>query len=63
VRPESDEPTWYRLCESGGCVEIAAQGESVMIRSSNAPDVIVDLTRAEWQDFLVGIRTGFFDRL
>jgi len=44
-------------------VEIAAQGESVMIRSSNAPDVIVDLTRAEWQDFLVGIRTGFFDRL
>jgi hypothetical protein len=61
VRPESDEPTWYRMCESGGCVEIAIQGEFVKFRSSNAPEVIVHLTRSEWQEFLAGARKGFFD--
>lgn len=63
MRPESDEPTWYRLCESGGCVEIAVQGESINIRSSKAPETMLSLTRAEWRDFLAGAKEGSLDNL
>jgi hypothetical protein len=44
-------------------VEIAIQGEAVMLRSSAAPEATLTLTRAEWQEFLAGARQGAFDRL
>jgi hypothetical protein len=44
-------------------VEIAVQGEAVMVRSSTAPEATLTLTRAEWQEFLSGAKEGLFDRL
>ena len=61
--PTTNQPIWQRRCESGACVEIALQGEVVMIRSSTTPEVTVTLTRVEWQEFLVGAKQGLFDQL
>jgi hypothetical protein len=58
-----DPPTWHRQCDSGTCVEIAVTGKAVMIRSSAAPEVILALTRAEWQGFLAKAKEGLFDEL
>ena len=44
-------------------MEIAVQGEAVMVRSSIAPEAILALTRTEWQEFLDGAKQGLFDRL
>lgn len=59
------DPTWHagRACEAGQCVEIAALGETVMVRSSIKPDSILKVTRAEWQEFLAGAKEGLFDHL
>jgi hypothetical protein len=44
-------------------VELAVQGEAVMVRSSVAPEETITLTRAEWQQFLAGAKQGLFDHL
>jgi hypothetical protein len=44
-------------------VEIAVQGEAVMVRSSTAPEAMITLTRAEWREFLTEARQGLFDSL
>jgi Domain of unknown function (DUF397) len=61
--PAVDHLTWHRRCESGACVEIAVQGEAVMVRSSTAPEVMIILTHAEWREFLTEAKQGLFDRL
>ena len=58
---KSGEPAWRKSCESGACIEIAAQGDTVMVRSSVAPDVILSLMRTEWHEFLAGAKEGLFD--
>lgn len=55
--------TRHERCENGACVEVSVQGERVRIRSTIAPDAVLALTRAEWQDFLEGAREGSFDSL
>jgi hypothetical protein len=59
------EPTWRvgRRCESGACVEVGVLGEVVVVRSSEAPDVIFSISKAEWRDFLTGAKEGVFDQL
>ena len=52
---------WRRRCENGACVEIAVQGEAVMVRSSLVPEAIVTLSRDEWREFLVQAKEGIFD--
>ena len=59
--PPADQPIWQRSCESGACIEAAAKGESVILRSSVAPEAILAFTRAEWQEFLAGAKQGHFD--
>ncbi len=59
--PPADQPTWHRSCEGGACIEAAAKGESVILRSSVAPEAILTFTRAEWQEFLAGAKRGHFD--
>ena len=44
-------------------MEIAIQGEVVMVRSSAVPESTLALTRAEWQEFLAGAKQGLFDGL
>ena len=62
-KPAPDQLTWHRRCENGACVEIAVQGEAVMVRSSTAPEAMITLTRAEWREFLTEARQGLFDSL
>jgi len=60
------ELVWHRgrSCESGACVEIATTGDAVMVRSSaNPEDTPITLSRPEWQEFLLGVKEGAFDRL
>lgn len=59
----SSEPTWYtgRRCEVGTCVEVGALDDDVIIRSSQAQDVTLTITRAEWQAFLEDAKEGLFD--
>jgi Domain of unknown function (DUF397) len=62
----SGELVWHRgrWCESGACVEIAAVGDAVMVRSSaNAGGTPVTLSRDEWREFLAGAKEGAFDHL
>jgi len=58
---QSGGPAWQKPCDSGACIEIAVQEETVMVRSSLAPDVILPLMRAEWREFLAGAKEGLFD--
>jgi hypothetical protein len=61
----SGELMWHRArCDGGTCVEVAATGEAVMVRSSADPDgTPVTLSRDEWQAFLAGVKDGAFDRV
>jgi len=64
-----DEPagelTWHsgRACAYAECVEVAAVGETVLVRSSVTPRLTLTITRAEWQAFLAGAKEGLFDHL
>ena len=58
------EPTWRtaKRCDGGTSVEIATQGEHVLIRSAAYQDSPpVTLTRDEWQAFVGGVKDGDFD--
>jgi hypothetical protein len=60
------EPIWRtsKLCESGACIEVGVQSESVLIRSSaNLDGRYVTLSRDEWQAFVAGVKDGDFDSL
>lgn len=59
--PPADQPTWHRSCEGGACIEAAAAGENVILRSSVAPGATLICTRSEWEEFLTGAKRGRFD--
>ncbi|HEY1627743.1 MAG TPA: DUF397 domain-containing protein [Streptosporangiaceae bacterium] len=53
-----------RLCESGACVGVALQGESVLIANTSDPEAPVSrFTKQEWTSFIAGIKLGEFDDL
>ena len=61
-----DESGWRRAarCGTGACVEVAHDGDSVMIRDSKAPDVPPQrYTREEFAAFLAAVKSGEFDDL
>lgn len=57
----ADGLAWRKLCDSGACVEIAVEGESVLMRNSLTPEAIIALTRVEWQEFLSQAKQGLLD--
>jgi Domain of unknown function (DUF397) len=59
------ELVWHRGgCDGGACVEVAATGDAVMVRSSaKADNAPVTLSREEWREFLAGAKDGLFDDL
>ena len=61
----SGELVWYRCsCDGGACVEIAADGDTILVRNSADPDgTPVSLNRNEWRAFLAGAKEGAFDHL
>ncbi|MGD0239261.1 MAG: DUF397 domain-containing protein [Streptosporangiaceae bacterium] len=51
-----------RACESGACVQVARQGDNVLIGNTNDPDGRVsEFTVDEWRNFLAGAKLGDFD--
>lgn len=61
-----EDVTWRksRTCESSGCVEVARQGEFVLVRSTSNPHGAVSaFTTEEWSHFLAGAKLGDFDGL
>ena len=61
-----DKQLWYRdkRCESGQCVEVAVDGDTVLLRSSrNRRATPVALSRDEWREFLAGAKDGIYDAI
>jgi hypothetical protein len=53
-----------RTCESGACVKVARNGESVLIGSTADPEgPICEFTADEWREFLAGAKLGAFDNI
>jgi len=51
-----------RSCESGACIMVARQGESVVFGNTTHPEgPTYTYTRAEWKEFLAGVKHGDFD--
>lgn len=55
---------WHisRTCESGACIMIARQGDSVLFGNSSQPyGPTYAYTTTEWKEFLAGVKLGDFD--
>ena len=51
--------TWHSACESGECVEVCFEGESVLVRGSRDPGgPMLSFTHAEWREFCAAIAAG-----
>ncbi len=51
-----------RPCNSGNCVEVANDGDRVLLRDSKNPQIApMVFTRDEWAVFTAGVRAGDFD--
>ncbi|MCU7728782.1 DUF397 domain-containing protein [Actinoplanes sp. KI2] len=53
---------WRRssFCANAGCAEIKIDRDTVSLRSSERPELTVELTKAEWEAFKKGIVAGEF---
>lgn len=60
TKPENH--AWERssFCSDSACVEVALDGEGVLLRNSERPDDVVRFTRREWEAFLLAIEEGDF---
>ena len=59
----SGELVWQRArrCESAACIEVAQDGDDILMRNGKIPDgPILRFTRAEWDAFEGGVRDGDF---
>lgn len=51
-----------RTCDGGACVRVARDGDSVVFGNTTQPGGPVYVyTRAEWKEFLAGVKLGDFD--
>jgi hypothetical protein len=51
-----------RTCDGGACVRVARDGDSVVFGNTTQPDgPFYVYTRAEWKEFLAGVKLGDFD--
>ena len=51
-----------RRCGSGACVEVARDGDQILVRDSKDPQAApLKFTPQEWDHFLTGAREGDFD--
>ncbi|MFD9720539.1 DUF397 domain-containing protein [Streptomyces sp. NPDC059076] len=49
--------------EGNNCLEIAEQGDLILLRESDSPDVIIHTSREKLRAFLGGAKAGEFDDL
>ena len=55
---------WHmsRTCDGGACVKVARDGDSVLFGTTSQPDgPVIAYTRAEWKEFIAGVKLGDFD--
>ncbi|CAL9301958.1 DUF397 domain-containing protein [Streptomyces sp. SudanB182_2057] len=45
----------------GNCLEVAIQDDVILVRESDAPDMVIRTTRAKLAAFLKGAKAGEFD--
>ncbi|MEU7046195.1 DUF397 domain-containing protein [Streptomyces varsoviensis] len=61
------ELKWQKSSYSGAggenCVEIAGQGDTIMIRESDAPNVRTSTSRSNFADLIKGVQAGKFDHV
>lgn len=60
------ETKWRRSskCEQGACVEVAGDGDDIVMRDSKHPDgPVLRFTRDEWTAFVGGVVDGEFNDL
>jgi len=58
--------TWRvsTTCDGGACVMVARQGDSILLGNTSLPDgPVYAYTRAEWKEFLAGVKLGDFDEI
>nr|WP_084298145.1 DUF397 domain-containing protein [Actinoplanes friuliensis] len=56
------EVRWISRCADGACVEVALDGEDVLVRDSKRTDgPSLKFSRSEWAAFQDGILAGDFD--
>ncbi len=58
------ELRWRRAtnCSAGSCVEVAQDGEQILLRDSKNPQIApMAFTKAEWVAFTSGVQAGDFD--
>lgn len=49
-------------CDSGQCVGVARQGESVLVvNTNNLEGPVGEFTLDEWRQFVAGVKLGDFD--
>jgi hypothetical protein len=58
-------PAWRRpsFCQVGECPEVAKDGDTVLVRSTLAPGVVVRYTTEEFRALSRAIQSGEFDDL
>jgi len=63
--PISDDSWWRKSSHSNsanGCVEIRERPDTIAVRDSKRPEgPVIEVTRAEWRDFVDGVKRGEFD--
>jgi hypothetical protein len=59
----SGERNWDKACSAhGSCVEVAVSEDSVAMRATGSPDVVIEtFTADDWAGFLAGVKQGDFD--
>ena len=64
--PKQTGLKWIKATKSisnGACVELAANGASILLRDSKNPDVLLSFSSAEIDAFIDGAKRGEFDHL
>jgi hypothetical protein len=53
-----------RTCDGGACIMVARCGDSIVFGNTGRPDgPVYAYTRAEWREFIAGVKLGDFDDL
>ncbi len=51
-------------CDAGACVQVAANGQLILIGDSKTPGgPVLSYTAAEFREFITGVKNGEFDDL
>ncbi|MFW6695126.1 DUF397 domain-containing protein [Streptomyces sp. MAR4 CNX-425] len=47
----------------GNCLEVAAEGDVILVRESDEPNIVLRTTPEKLRAFLAGVKAGEFDHL